>query len=153
MRSEAAYLSSRGASMQRIRLWLSAYYLLFVASLGVAALNMLHVRGGFLTNHLADLVVPAWLYIASRGLHSARGRVTLIQRTIGRTPETAALSLFAASALTEISQRYWPHGLFPGRFDILDVLAYASALAVCYVADKVSSGAPGAVDVGHRPAA
>lgn len=42
--------------------WVVAYWVLFVAFLGTAALNMLHVRGGFLTNHTADLVVPAWLY-------------------------------------------------------------------------------------------
>src|SRR5438067_8087768 len=116
--------------------WLLAYYLLFAAMLGTAALNMLRVRGGFLTNHAADLVVPAWLYVATRALHSRRGRETRIQRTIGRTPEIAALSLFGASTLTEVSQRYWPHGIFAGRFDPLDVLAYACAVGACYVADK-----------------
>ena len=129
-----------GASRSRVRLWRTAYRLLFIAFLGTAALNMLHVRGGFFTNHAADLIVPAWLYVASRGLHSPHGRRTLIQRTIGRTPEIAALSLFAASTLTEVSQRYWPHGIFSGRFDRLDVLAYACGLAACYVADKLSSG-------------
>jgi hypothetical protein len=113
---------------------------LFVAFLGTAALNMLRVRGGFLTNHAADLVVPAWLYVVSRGLHSPRGRAALIRRTIGRTPEIAALSLFTASTLTEVSQRYWPHGAFPGRFDPLDILAYGCGLAACYVADRVSGG-------------
>jgi hypothetical protein len=128
--------------------------MLLVAFLGTAALNMLHVRGGFLTNHAADLVVPAWLYVASRGLHSPRGRETLLQRTIGRTPEIAALSLFTASTLTEVSQRYWPHGAFPGRFDPLDVLAYGCGLAACYVADKVSGGGRSLSQRGSRgPAA
>jgi hypothetical protein len=63
--------------------WLVAYYGLFAGILVTGALNMLHVRGGFLTNHAADLVVPAWLYVASRGLHSVHGRKTLIQRTVG----------------------------------------------------------------------
>lgn len=140
--------------MPRIRLWRIAYYLLFIAFLGTAALNMLQVRGGFLTNYAADLVVPAWLYVAARGLHSPRGRETLIQRTIGRTPEIAALSLFTASTLTEISQRYWPHGIFSGRFDLLDVLAYACGLAACYVGDKLSPGEPGvSPNVDRRPAA
>lgn len=120
--------------------WRIAYWTLFVAFLGTAALNMLHVRGGFLTNHAADLIVPAWLYVASRGLHSRNGRQTRIQRTLGQTPERAALVLFLASTLTEVSQFYWPRGLFPGRFDALDVLAYALGLAICYVMDKRSLG-------------
>ena len=37
------------------------------------------------------------------------------ERTLGRTPEIADLSLFAASALTEVSQFYWPRGVFSGR--------------------------------------
>jgi hypothetical protein len=115
--------------------WLVAYWTLFVAFLGTAALNMLHLRGGFLTNHAADLVVPAWLYVTSRGLHSRNGRQTLMQRTLGQTPERAALVLFLASTLTEVSQFYWPRGLFAGRFDALDVLAYAVGLAICYVLD------------------
>jgi hypothetical protein len=118
--------------------WLVAYWTLFVAFLGTAALNMLHLRGGFLTNHAADLVVPAWLYVASRGLHSRNGRQTLMQRTLGQTPERAALVLFLASTLTEVSQFYWPRGLFAGRFDALDVLAYAVGLAICYVLDRRS---------------
>lgn len=119
--------------------WLVVYWVLFVAFLVTAALNMLHVRGGFLTNHTADVVVPAWLYVAFRGLHSRHGRRTLMQRTFGRTPEVAALSLFVASALTEVSQYYWPHGVFRGRFDVLDLLAYAVGLAACYVADTRST--------------
>lgn len=120
--------------------WLVVYWTLFVAFLGTAALNMLHVRAGFLTNHAADLVVPTWLYVAFRGLHSSQGRQTAMQRTFGRTPERAALALFLASTLTEVSQYYWPHGLFSGRFDPLDVLSYAIGLAACYVADKRSPG-------------
>jgi len=118
--------------------WLVGYWTLFIAFLGTAALNMPHVRGGSLTNHAADLVVPAWLYVASRGLHSRNGRQTLIPRTLGQTPERAALVLFLASTLTEASQFYWPRGLFRGRFDAMDVLAYALGLAICYVMDKRS---------------
>ena len=133
--------------------WLVAYYGLFAGILGTGALNMLHVRGGFLTNHAADLVVPAWLYVASRGLHSTHGRTTLIQRTVGRTPEWAALTLFAASAVTEISQLYWPRGIFSGRFDALDLLAYASGLAVCYGVDKCWPRASTSATLEARPPA
>ncbi len=121
------------------RRWLVVHRALFVAFLGTAALNMLQVRGGFFTNHAADLVAPAWLYVAFRGLYSEHGRRTLLQRVLGRTPEIAALSLFGASTLTEISQFHWPLGLFPGRFDPWDIVAYALGLAACYVADKRSA--------------
>lgn len=118
--------------------WLVVYRALFAGLLGTAALNMLHVRGGFFTNHAADLMVPAWLYVAFRGLYSGHGRRTRLQRTLGRTPELAALSLFVASTLTEISQFYWPRGIFSGRFDAWDIFAYALGLAACYLADKSS---------------
>ena len=129
--------------MTRPKAWMVVYNVLFVAFLGTAALNMLRVHGGFFTNHAADLVVPAWLYVVFRNLHSTSGRTSLIQRTVGRSPEIAALSLFVASTLTEVSQYYWPHGVFRGRLDILDVAAYAGGLAVCYAADKLSSGVNG----------
>lgn len=129
--------------MSREKFWRVAYYFLFIGFLGTAALNMLHVRGGFLTNYLADLVVPPWLYVVFRGLHPPRGRRSLIQRTVGRTPEVAALSLFIASTLTEVSQRYWPRGFFSGRFDIFDVAAYAIGLTACYAAEKVLFREPG----------
>ena len=133
--------------------WRVAYWVLFVVFLVTAALNMLHVRGGFLTNHTADLVVPAWMYLTFRGLYSRNGRHTLVQRTLGRTPELAAVSLFVASALTEVSQFYWPRGFFSGRFDVLDLLAYAVGLAVCYVVDKRSAAGGERVSASDRGAA
>ena len=130
--------------MSREKFWRAVYYLLSIGFLGTAALNMLHVRGGFLTNYAADVVVPAWLYVGFRGLHGPRGPKSLIQRTLGRTPEIAALSLFVASTLTEVSQRFWPRGIFSGRFDVLDVVAYASGLAACYAAERLLFREPSA---------
>lgn len=121
--------------------WRAASYALVLAIAITALLNMMRMRAGFLTNHLADLTVPAWLYIACRGLYpptSHKRPATFIQRMIGRTPETAALSLFAASTITEASQRFWPHGIFPGTFDRMDVLAYGVGLGLCYAADKIA---------------
>jgi hypothetical protein len=130
------------------------YYVLFIAFLGSAGLNMLHVSGGFFTDYAADLVCPAWLNVVFRGLHGPYNRKSVIQRTFGRTPEIAALSLFVASTLTEVTQLYWPHGVFSGRFDPIDVVAYASGLALCYAADKGLSGEPdGAPNVNRQPAA
>jgi hypothetical protein len=119
------------------RLWRLVYYTLFILFFVTAALNMLHIRGGVLTNHTADIIVPAWLYVVARGLHAPRARQPLLARTIGRTPATAALSLFVASTLTEVSQRYWPRGIFAGRFDPLDVAAFGAGLAACYAAEKL----------------
>lgn len=121
------------------RWWKIAHRLLFGGFLLTAALNILHIRAGFLTNHAADLVVPAWLYVVARGLDGKARRVTLMQRTIGRSPEMAALALFVASTATEVSQRFWPHGLFAGRFDLLDILAYGAGLAAVYVAERSST--------------
>jgi len=120
----------------RARAWRAAFYLLFVAMVGAGVLSVLHIRGGFFTNHLADLTIPAWLYIASRGLHTRNPGRTLIRRTVGRSAEFAAVSLFAASAATEVSQLFWPHGVFPGRFDPLDLVAYAAGLLACYAAER-----------------
>lgn len=125
--------------MTRENAWRAAHRVLLGLFILAAALNMLDIHAGFLTSHLADLVVPAWMYVVSRGLHTRSGRSTRIQRTLGRSPEMAAISLFVASALTEISQHYWPQGLFRGRFDPLDVVAYAAGIAVCYAADRFSA--------------
>jgi hypothetical protein len=65
----------------------------------------------------------------------------------------AALALFAASALTEISQLGWPRGVFPGTFDALDLLAYASGLAVCYGIDKSWPRSSASSPVDARPPA
>lgn len=93
-------------SSSRATFWRVVYYALLILFVVTAGLNMLHLRGGILTNHTADVAVPAWLYVVARGLHAPRVRKTLVERTIGRTPATAAVSLFVASTLTEVSQRY-----------------------------------------------
>ncbi|MBA3655826.1 MAG: hypothetical protein H0W69_00565 [Gemmatimonadaceae bacterium] len=71
-------------------------------------------------------------------------------RTVGRTPERAALSILAASAITEVCQRSWPNGLFPGRFDPYDLVAYGVGLGAVYLAEEYSR--PSAPDASDRPA-
>jgi hypothetical protein len=115
--------------------WKIVYWTLFAAFLVTAALNMLHVHAGFLTNYLADITGPAWLYVGFRGLDGHPPR--LFASTLGRTPEIAALSLFAASAATEVSQLFWPHGIFSGHYDPLDILAYAVGISACYLGEKM----------------
>jgi hypothetical protein len=106
-----------------------------------AALNLLHIRAGFLTNYLADLTVPALLYVLSRGLvpSKQRGFPFLFRpmRWLGRTPERAACFFFLASTATEASQIYWPHGFFAGRYDPWDIVAYGAGLSACYCFDRL----------------
>jgi hypothetical protein len=96
---------------------------------------MTGTSAGFATNHLADLVGPAWLYIAFRGL-AEPGKRTRIGRVLGATPERAATILFVGSCATEITQIYWPSGIFRGRFDPLDIAAFAIGLVPLYLLDK-----------------
>jgi hypothetical protein len=114
----------------------------FAAWLGCAALVMNRVCGGFSTNYGADLTQPGWFYIIARDL-TGSGRASVIKRTIGSRPETAALVIFLASTLTEVSQRYWPGGVFAGRFDFYDDVAFACSIGICYVFDKYLTARPG----------
>jgi hypothetical protein len=107
-----------------------------VCFLLVAALNMLHVRAGFLTSYLADLTVPALLYVVARKPTATGARSQWpFMRWLGTTPERAALTFFFASAVTEVSQIFWPRGIFSGRFDPWDVAAYGVGLLGCYLLD------------------
>ena len=117
------------------RRWLAAYWILFAGFLATAALNMLHIRAGFFTNYAADLVVPAWLYAALRGLHQKEPR-GLLHRLFGRSPEVTAGVLFLGSTATELTQRFYPTSFFAGRYDPLDILAVAAGVAAVYVADR-----------------
>jgi hypothetical protein len=122
------------------REWKLVYWTLMAAFFLTAALNLLHVRAGFLTSYLADLTVPALLYVVSRGFATAKPPYLL--RWLGRTPERAAGVLFLASVATEVSQIYWPRGFFAGRYDPWDIVAYGAGLLACYFFDRLRSSAP-----------
>lgn len=114
------------------------YVVLWACLLLTAGLNLAAVRGGFLTSHLADLTVPALLYVVARRYPpDVAGRPQLrIRLLLGASPERAVTFVFFASAATEVSQRFWPHGPFRGTFDPLDLLAYAVSVLACYAADR-----------------
>lgn len=126
--------------MPRRAMWRLLSWILFGAFLVAAVLNMTETAAGFATNHLADLVGPAWLYIVFRGLAEPEKRNRL-GRTLGATPERAATILFIGSSVTEIAQIYWPTGVFAGTFDPLDIVAFAIGILPLYLADKVLSSA------------
>lgn len=126
-------------SNQHFAQWRWIERILWLAFLAAAVLNMLHFRGGFLTNHLADVVIPALLYVIFSGL-SGRPRPRYLPSVLRRFPSMLALVIFAANSVTEISQYFWPRGLFPGTFDPLDILSFAVGLLPCYLLDKRQRG-------------
>jgi hypothetical protein len=125
-----------GADRAR-RGWRAAWISLTALFLLAAALNMLRVHAGFLTSHLADLVVPAWLYVALRGL-AGHDRSWPRARLAGAASVRAALVIFAASTLTEVSQKFWPRGPFRGTYDPLDIVAYAAGTGACLAAELLT---------------
>jgi hypothetical protein len=141
---------SSGRREPSSRRWRLAWLALTTLFILAAALNLLHVRGGFLTSHLADLVVPAWLYVATRGLARHRDG-TVLSRALGGSPWLTATAVLCASVVTELSQKVWPHGLFPGTFDPLDLAAFAVGTGACLVADLASSGERGGIPPQRPP--
>lgn len=138
--------------MTALRGWLLTYRVLWVAFLVTAALNMLHVRAGFLTNYAADLVVPALLYVMLRALAERDRRPTLLRRCFGGSPERTGTVLFLASSATEWSQRYWPEGVFAGRYDPWDVAAFGIGIVLCYLGDRWTGERSGADHEDHGAA-
>jgi len=103
-------------------------------------MTMWHLHGGIFSSYLADLTFPPWFYMVIRGPVTTGQRTPRLLKWFGVSPERAALSIFIVGLVSEISQRYWPHGLFggafSGTFDPLDIAVYALGLAVCYICDK-----------------
>jgi len=121
-----------------IQRWRVVYWILLTTWICDAVLVMSKIRAGLFTSYAADLTLPAWLYIITRGLHGPAQR-HWTTRIFGSTPEFAAGVIFGGSALTELSQFYWPKGFFAGTFDPYDIAVYALGVGVCYALDKSSS--------------
>ncbi len=105
---------------------------LWAALLLAGGLNMLRVRGGLLTSHLADAAIPALLFVVFSGL-SGRPRPRLLPQALRDAPGLLAVVIFAANAATEVSQYFWPKGLFPGTFDPLDFVAFGAGILPFYL--------------------
>jgi hypothetical protein len=97
------------------------------AALAIGALQMFHVRGGFVTNYGADLFGTAWFYAMFR-----QGR-TIFQRGRPLGAAASASAVFAGCAAFELAQRI---DLFPGVFDPLDLAAFAGSVLACYALDR-----------------
>ena len=93
-----------------------------LAALAIGGLQMFHVRGGILTNYGADLLGTAWLYAMTRlGL-------TIVQRGRPTSAATAAAVIFLLCTMSELGQR---EHVVPGRYDPLDIVAFALAIGAC----------------------
>jgi hypothetical protein len=114
--------------------WQTAEWILFGIWIADAIAVMLHIRGGFLTSHAADLALPPWLYIALRRQYRGLAGLPVI-RHIFASALLTGISVFVASCATEVSQYFWPHGVFPGTFDWFDLLCYAIGLGAVVAAD------------------
>lgn len=121
--------------------WTITYWTLFICWLIGAILVMNHFHAGFFTNYLADLTFPAWFYIFIRGLTKNTKilpSLLLVGDWFGKTPERASISIFIVGTISELKTIFWPHGILTGTFDLLDILAYAFGLSVCYFLDKLT---------------
>ena len=119
--------------------WTIALYVLFIFCLIAAVLNMMHLHVFFLTTHAADLFCPALLYIQARKSWQT-GESHFPNNIVGRSPEIAAAVFFSGSVLTELSQKFFPHGIIPGTFDPCDIIAYAVGVGTCYILEKKGIG-------------
>lgn len=120
--------------------WLVAEWIFFVVWLIAAVVTMyprfgkaLHLYGGFFNSYAADLTFPAWFYIQLRRRPWRMPRLVL---WFGASPEFAAGSIFVVGLVSEVSQFYWPKGIFRGTFDPFDIAAYGVSLLVCCVAER-----------------
>lgn len=116
--------------------WRLSSVLLLAAWIVTAVLNMQRVHVAFVTTYLADVVLPAWLYIGVRGLDGWQRNRTLSLGPVARSPEAAGGLLFVGATATELSQAYWPSKMFRGTFDPFDILAFAAGIGICYLVDK-----------------
>lgn len=105
-----------------------AFYLgSVVLALGVGALQMFQVRGGFLTNYGADVFGTAWLYaIFRQGL-------AVFQKRRPLSPELTVVVVFAGCAASELGQLW---RFVPGTFDPMDLVAFGATVATCWIVDR-----------------
>ncbi|WP_239492489.1 hypothetical protein [Luteitalea sp. TBR-22] len=101
------------------------YHAAFASSLIVGALQMQHVRGGWITNYGADVFGTAWVYAIVR-----QGRTTF--RWPAMAPWVAGAFVLAGCVATEVAQRW-----LPGTFDPYDLVAFTATIVGCVALDLV----------------
>lgn len=130
--------------------WLFAERALLVIWVAAALMTMypqlrraVGLDAGFFTSYAADLTNPPWVYIVLR-----RGAGIPVGRWFGRSPASAAFSIFVFGVMTELSQIHWPHGFFAGTFDPMDIAAYGVGLLICSLIDRHQLRTPSAPRAG-----
>lgn len=119
--------------------WSFSFWLLLLAWIVGALLNMYRVKGGFFTNYLSDLAFPPWFYIYIRGLNKKQStlpRLAIVGDWFGQKPTRAFVSIFLVGVFSEFKTLYWPGGIITGTFDPYDILAYFIGLFTCYILDR-----------------
>ena len=114
--------------------WQTVQWMLFAVWIADAIAVMMHSRAGFLTNHAADLTLPPWLYITFRRQYRGLAGLPLVRDVCASAVMTGSFVLLASCA-TEVSQYFWPHGLFAGTFDWYDLLTYFIGVTAVVAAD------------------
>jgi hypothetical protein len=105
-------------------------------------MQMMRINGGFVTNYVADIGGPMWLYGA------IRLRKTLLRRLYRPTPspELVAVFVFLVGTVWEVCQAFDLSGtvftITRGRFDPWDIAAYAASLAACVAIDRWAARSP-----------
>lgn len=109
----------------------------FVFAMISVGLQMMSVKGGFLTNYLADIAGPVWFY----GI--VRQRKVLFKKLLPKNsdPAFAAIFVFLVGTGWEICQAFdfsgTPLAITRGRYDPWDIVAFAVSSAGCYAFDKL----------------
>jgi hypothetical protein len=109
----------------------------FVPVAIVVGMQMKHVNGGFITNYGADIAGPVWAYGMTRETKTA-----LFRRRVPWISPAAAIALFVflVGTIWEVCEAFdfsgTPLAITRGRFDPLDLVAYAGSLAACYAVDR-----------------
>lgn len=112
--------------------WL--YWIGLIPTAIAVLMQMNEVRGGFITNYLADIAGPIWCYAIIR-----LRKVAFKNFLPKNTPLISAILVFSIGTIWEILEAFdfsgTPLAITRGRFDPFDILCYAISLAVCYIID------------------
>lgn len=131
--AQRGHATSMTISRRSYRFFLNAVAL--VAFVGIGGMQMYHVNGGVITSYGADLLAPPILYFSFREGY----RIPRAARVWRLGPMASLLTVFSGCALWEWSQRHdfsgTPLAIAAGRFDPLDLLAYAVGLLISLVVD------------------
>ncbi len=114
----------------RTRGWSVVFVVAFVVGLAAES----NPRTGFWGSYVFDIAGPIWAYILVRGLHSSNPTF-LLRRHF--TPEGAVAFVIGFCFLLELGQYF---GLYHGRFDPYDLVAFVAGALPCYIADKYLCG-------------